>query len=200
VGQICEPGGGTAASKPGKDALWAEYVRRIAARDGDALARLYDESSSLLFGISLRMLGNAADAEESTADVYAQVWRSAGTWDERRGSVSAWLVMLCRSRCIDLIRSRAHRSDLEIPLPPESHGVPAVLTDVTGSTMYEREFVRRALDQLDAGQRRLLELAFFSGLTHAELSNHLNLPLGTVKTRIRSALAKMKDLMKEPAT
>jgi len=166
--------------------------------DEQALSSLYDESSPLVYSLALRILGNAADAEEIVLDVYAQVWRSAARWEPDRGTVTSWLVTLCRSRCIDRIRSRQVRQHVEAPMPETLPGQVAI----TGSAdspeaLYDRFVVQRALEQLPAEQRKLLEMAFFSGMTHTELAERLAMPLGTVKTRIRAAMTQMRNLLTE---
>jgi RNA polymerase sigma-70 factor (ECF subfamily) len=168
-------------------------MSRIQGGDERALEGLYDESAALVYGLALRMLSDTADAEEVTADVYSHVWRSAASWDDHRGTVSTWLVMLCRSRCIDRIRSRRSRRNAQQALQPE----PMVDNRVES---YEREVVRRVMCELDSADRTLIELAFFDGLTHTELAAKLGLPLGTVKTRIRSAIQQMRNLLKECQT
>jgi RNA polymerase sigma-70 factor (ECF subfamily) len=136
------------------------------------------------------MLGNAADAEETVSDVFCQIWRSAPAWDAQRGSPEAWLIMLCRSRCIDRIRSRTSRSAFEVPLgagdPPGAFASEAIAASV------DRATIRQALQALDKAQQELLSLAFFSGLTHTEIAARLNVPLGTVKGRIRTALGRLR--------
>jgi RNA polymerase sigma-70 factor (ECF subfamily) len=181
-----------------KDLAWPQYLQRIARGDAQALSTLYDESNGLIYGLALRMLGNCADAEEIAMDVYSYVWRSAANWESSRGSALAWLTMLCRSRCIDRIRSRTSRAQVETALPAsESDQLKAFDSVASDTSVYNRTDIYRALDQLEPEQRRLLELAFYSGLTHTELSDQLQIPLGTVKTRIRSAITRMRDLLQE---
>jgi RNA polymerase sigma-70 factor (ECF subfamily) len=190
-----------AASSGVKDAGWAEYLRQIALGDERAFASLYDESSTLIYSIARRMLSDAADAEEIAMDVYSYVWRSASTWDGSRGSVSAWLIMLCRSRCIDRIRSRVSRAQTELPMPSvHSEHLTWSKAYVSDAGLYDKTVVLRALERLEPDQRGLLELAFFSGFTHTELAERLQLPLGTVKTRVRAAIMRLRDLLKEFAS
>src|SRR5262249_57648016 len=101
--------------KARQEAAWRAYVGQSAGGDQSALAALYDESSSLVYSVALRVLGDVADAEEVTLDVYTQVWKTAGTYDTSRGSVTAWLVTLARSRAIDRVRARASRLGKEAP-------------------------------------------------------------------------------------
>jgi RNA polymerase sigma-70 factor (ECF subfamily) len=176
-----------------RDALWNSYVRRAAAGDRQAFATLYDETSNMVYSVALRILGNEADAEEVTLDVYAQVWRTAAKFTNERGSVNAWLIMLARSRAIDRFRSRS-RSRAEEPVDalmelagggpdPEQVSLLAENTDR----------IRAALQSISPEQREAIELAFFSGYTQSELAEHLGEPLGTVKTRIRLGMMKLKD-------
>ena len=181
-------------------ARWEDLVRGCAQADQACLATLYDQSSALVYGVALRVLSSPEDAEEVTLDVYNQVWRSAGNFANTRGTVTAWLVMLARSRAIDRVRSRAVRARVEEPIFEY-----AALAS-TGSSPEEateagqrRQRIRSAMASLPAEQRRAVELAFFSGLSHSELAGHLGVPLGTVKTRIRSSMMKMRELLGEYA-
>ena len=175
------------ASAP-RHRAWSEYIERAGRGDESALGSLYDESKSLVYGIALRILGQPADAEEVTLDVFTQVWRNAADFDERRGSPLSWLALMARSRAIDRVRSRTARAKLEepvgnLPEPPS----PGTTLDA------DRQAVRQAMRALTAEHRRLLDLAFFSGFTHSELAERLGLPLGTVKTRLRAAMHKLKE-------
>jgi RNA polymerase sigma-70 factor (ECF subfamily) len=165
----------------------------VAAGDAGALASLYDESCSLVYGIALRVLRNEADAEEITSDVYSQVWRCASTFDISRGSVNAWLTTVARTRSIDRLRSRARASRMEgidslTELPSKGE------TPEHASWLGEqRTKVREALESLSAEQRQVIELAYFSGMSQSELAAAIQQPLGTVKTRIRLAMMKLRE-------
>lgn len=181
-----------------KDGVWADLVRRIGIADQTALAGLYDETASLVFGLALKILGDAADAEEVSADVYAQVWRTAAAFDVSRGSVSTWLLMLTRSRAIDRIRSRAERRKREHGMEEHFEAVdPGLSPDTATALSEQRRRVRLALAALPVDQRRLIELAFFSGKSHAELAEETGVPLGTVKTRIRLGMMKLRERLVE---
>src|SRR6185436_14587453 len=171
------------------------------AGQADSLALLYDETSSLLFGLAVRVLGDQADAEEIVSDVYQQVWRTAQGFDPSRGSVLAWLTMLTRSRAIDRLRSAGSRRakemsfDANVDFPssspaPESQSIFA----------QERKMVREALETLVPEQREAIELAFFRGLTHVEVAEALGAPLGTIKTRIRGGMMKLREALAPVAT
>jgi RNA polymerase sigma-70 factor (ECF subfamily) len=179
-----------------RDAHWRVYLARIADGEQPALGMLYDESSSLVYSMVLRVLGNVADAEEVTMDVYTQVWKAAAVYDTERGSVTAWLVTLARSRAIDRVRSRSSRARKEASLP-ETYDAPSLGNSPEQETeeTQRRTRVMTALATLPAEQRQVVELAFYSGLTHSELAEHLGQPLGTVKTRIRAGMSRLRDLL-----
>jgi len=179
-----------------REAVWKDYVLRCARSEAAALSKLYDESCAVVFAVAVRMVGNEADAEEVTLDTYTQLWRTASGYDPERGSVSAWLVTMARSRAIDKLRSRTAHTHLEDSLEG------AVEPRATSASPEEncilsqrRRQVLAALDQLPKDQRRALELAYFSGLAHPELADRLGEPLGTVKTRIRLGMIKMRELL-----
>jgi|HubBroStandDraft_6_1064221.scaffolds.fasta_scaffold167870_3 RNA polymerase sigma-70 factor (ECF subfamily) len=193
VGAIDAAGRTTHVLQARAESGWKDLLLRCASRDQAALAALYDQSSSLIYTIALRVLNDPADAAEVVVDVYHQVWGSADKFDDRRGSAAAWLVTIARSRAMDRRRSRAARIRLEVQLDqaPQlaSHTPdPESLT----ATARDRSSVERELRELPAGQRRALELAFFEGLTHPEIADLLGEPLGTVKTRIRLAVSKLR--------
>ncbi len=179
-----------------RDVLWREYVRRIAAQDHTGLTALYDESSSIVYGLALRVLSSQADAEEVAMDVYTQVWRSAPTYTESRGSVLAWLATIARTRAIDRLRSRGLQVRSEQPL--------SLAGLLPNDTSTETEVVRRldaqrltgAFHLIPPDQRSAMTLAYFSGMSHSEIADHLNVPIGTVKTRIRLGMSKLRQLVR----
>jgi RNA polymerase sigma-70 factor, ECF subfamily len=179
-----------------REGFWRRYLERAAGGDEQALAALYDESSGLVYSICLRVLGNEADAEEITLEVYAHIWRCAKDFDAGRGTVCAWLAMLARSRAIDRLRAGATRRTSERELPAAFAVVdPEILPDEAGAASERRRFVQAALETLSAEQRQAIELAYFSGLSHSELAARLGQPLGTIKTRIRLAMMKLRELL-----
>ena len=193
------PSDASAQSAPAKRESgndWLGHVRGCAAGDHSALASLYDESSSLVYGIALRVLNNTADAEEITLDVFAQVWRSAGSFDGQRGSVQSWLVTLVRSRSIDRLRSRHSRVKREeaVGSTTEFRATTPGPEEQTAFSQ-KRKRIQTALGMLSGEQRQVIELAFFSGLTHMEVAAQLGEPLGTVKTRIRLGMMRLRDAL-----
>jgi RNA polymerase sigma-70 factor (ECF subfamily) len=177
-----------------QEAQWRSLLTRIAGAEQAALGQLYDESSALVYSLVLRVLGNEADAEEVTMDVYTQVWKSASVYDGSRGTVTAWLVTLARSRAIDRVRGRTSRAKKEAPLPEAFDAPDGAISPEQKTEEGMRRFrVMAALATLPAEQREVVELAFYSGLTHSELAERLNQPLGTVKTRIRAGMTKLRE-------
>lgn len=178
--------------------IWSGYIERAAGGDQAAFASLYDASRHLVFAIALRILREPADAEEVTLDVYMQIWRTAKDYNDRRGTVGAWLAMLARSRSIDHLRSRASRARREEPFPEfAQYRSSEPGPERESETSQHRRRVESALQTLPPEQREVIELAFFSGLTHAELADQLQQPLGTVKTRVRQGMMKIRELLVE---
>ena len=169
-------------------------IARIEGRDPDALALLYDRYSGRLMGVCQRVLGETGEAEEVLQEVFLWVWRAASTFDPGRGSVLAWLLVGTRSRAIDRLRTRrpAARAGLRIvETVPDTASNENVEAD---SANREWEALcRSAIAELPEDQRRALELAYFDGLTHQEISSRTATPLGTVKTRVRLGLMKLRE-------
>ena len=187
-----------AASASVSKSKWGDYVRRCAGGDESALAALYDQSSSLAYSVALRILRNEADAAEVVLDVYRQVWDSASRFDEQRGTAAAWIVILARSRAMDrrrrqIVRARTAVALEEVPdaVSPEASPENLVISNQSSRA------VMRALAAIPLEQRQALELAFFAGLSHAEVADRLGEPLGTVKTRIRLAVHKLRGALKD---
>jgi RNA polymerase sigma-70 factor (ECF subfamily) len=173
-----------------------ELLALIACGDEPALAILYDRYSGLVYTIAMRVTGDRQTAEEVMQDVFQGVWQTAGSYQTGRGACAAWLVGIARHRAIDATRSKRERArtreqTIERPGFAETTGAPdPELTDLD-----LREAVRTALDALPPAQRQAVELAFYSGLTRVEIAERLGEPLGTVKTRMRLGLLKLRDLL-----
>lgn len=171
-----------------------ELLKAIAARDEAALAQLYDRYRVILFGLLMRILNNRAEAEDVLQETFLQVWRRAADFDEERGRPFTWLVTLARSRGIDRLRTLAARERVAVAgAREESEAVSDAARDAFRSE--QRGLVNNALDQLPDEQRRPLMLAYFDGLTQSEIAARLGAPLGTVKTRMRSGLMKLRELL-----
>lgn len=169
-------------------------VARIESRDAEALALLYDRHAGRLMGLAHRILGDTGEAEEILQEVFLHVWKAASTFDPSRGPVLAWLLVATRSRSIDRLRSRrtgrsaGARSLEEAPEPASREDVEA---DAAGRE-WEAQ-CRAVIAELPEDQRRALELAYFDGLTHQEIAARTATPLGTVKTRVRLGLMKLRE-------
>lgn len=168
----------------------------MARGDEEALAAIYDRYRLILFGLLLRILHSRAEAEDCLQEVCLQVWRKAADFDEARGRPFTWLVTLARSRAIDRLRASGTRD--RVAQDAARATVEETSDAVTDAIRSERSrVVRRALNLLPEEQRRVLELAYFDGLTQSEIAAHLNQPLGTVKTRTRSGMIKLRELLND---
>lgn len=169
-------------------------IARIEGRDADALALLYDRHSARLMGLAQRILGDTGEAEEVLQEVFLYVWRAASSFDVTRGTALAWLLVATRSRSIDRLRTRrpATRAGLRsVDELPESASPEDVEADSAGRQW--EVLCRKAVADLPPEQRRALELAYFEGLTHQEIAQRTATPLGTVKTRVRLGLMKLRE-------
>ncbi len=171
-------------------------VQRIATGDQTALSTLYDTTNRLIYGLVLRVLGDVSSAEEVLIDVYAQVWRQASSYDTNRGAPLAWLTTIARSRAIDRLRSgwqdQRRKESLDVLGDATSDGASPEENTVAAE---RQRFVREALKTLSPEQREVIELAYYSGLSHSEIAAKLNQPLGTVKTRTRLGMMKLREAL-----
>ena len=171
-----------------------ELLHAVARGDEAALARLYDGYRVILFGLLVRILNSREEAEDILQEVFIQVWRRAKDFDEKRGRPFTWLVTLTRSRAIDRLRLLGARQRLVTGAAQEqTEGVSDALSDTIKGA--QKEIVHRALAELPAEQRDTLLLAYFEGLTQSEIATKLGAPLGTVKTRMRSGMIKLRALL-----
>lgn len=169
------------------------FVQAMAKGKQEAMGQLYDATSGMVHGLVLRILEQKEDAEEVTLDVFMKAWRNASTYSPERGAVIAWLLMMARSMAIDRIRNRKAQPKVA-DLPEDWPDPPAPDASPEQQTAFAqwRRRVQMALADLPPEQRQALALAFFSGLSHAELAAKLGQPLGTVKTRIRLGLLRLR--------
>jgi RNA polymerase sigma-70 factor, ECF subfamily len=172
---------------------WAGLVQSIAAGDQLALHALYERAHRLVFTLAVRITGNRETAEELTVDVFYDVWRRASAYDPRNGTVLGWIMNQARSRSIDRLRfeQRKKRVGEDHPLETEA----AIDGHEALELKAQRGAVQDALKTLTPSERQAVGATFFSGLTHAEAAERLGEPLGTVKTRIRSALQKLRAVL-----
>ena len=174
----------------------ANLLNAIARQDEQALASLYDRYRLILFGLLMRILRSREEAEDVLQEVFLQVWRRASDFDPQRGRPFTWLVTLARSRAIDRLRqlgSRERVASSVIEFASEG------MVDAAENTFRseQRQLVAAALTELSEEQRRALTLAYFEGLTQAEIAERLRSPLGTVKTRMRSGMIKLRELLSQ---
>ena len=174
-------------------------LRRIASGDQAAAARLYDRHARPLYSLILRILANETEAEDVLQDVFAQAFRQAARYDSRRGAVAAWLLTIARSRAIDRLRVRRTRVEARTGDTQALDEMPDAQPDAASSMLDEERsrLVRQALGELPMLQRMAIELAYYEGLSHSEIAERLEQPLGTVKTRIRLGLLKLRDVLTE---
>ena len=167
----------------------SELIVRIARqRDHDAFAAFYDTLSSRVYGFLLRLLRNRSDADDVLQETFLQVWNQAGRFDPARANADGWVLMIARSRASDRLRKRAGTGTELAGEPAEQHDPAERLERDDDATR-----VGVALNHLPAEQRDLIRLSFFDGLTHEQIARARNLPLGTVKTRIRLGMIRLRD-------
>lgn len=176
----------------------AEQLTRMARGEHAALGRCYDLMGPVVFSLAVRMLRDRHAAEDVTQDIFVQIWRQAANYDTARGSPEAWMMMIGRTRILDRLRSRSAGVVLKpvgdnLPDAPDAEDWPEDLA-VTHEDAVQ---VRAALAALPPDQKQAVELAFFDGLTHVEISEKLHVALGTIKTRIRLGLMKIRDRLRE---
>jgi RNA polymerase sigma-70 factor (ECF subfamily) len=169
-----------------------QLLRRIAANDRHALAEFYDQVAGPLFSTATRILGDAHEAEEVVQDVFLQIWEKAATFDAALGSPFHWAMRITRNRSIDCLRARQRRTKLAAQFQENFE----IITDGPAAAELGEEAVtqiRSSVGGLPADQRRVIEMAFFGGLTHTEIAATLGEPLGTVKARIRRGMMKLRE-------
>lgn len=180
------------------DPVDQDLLRQIVLRDERALATFYDRHSRLVYSVALRVLRSSPEAEDVLQEAFVRVWSRASTYESRLGSPAAWLTRIARNCAIDRIRARKVRQFVDAPQPePDSASMLEPVTSVTPEVVFadvtQADTIRGALNGLPAAQRTLIEAAFFDGYTHQELSERFGMPLGTVKTRIRTGLLALRS-------
>lgn len=172
-------------------------LERIARRDGSAIGELYDRHARALFAVACRIVRDEGEAEDILQEAFLRVWQKAETYDPVLGTPAAWLIRIARNRAIDRLRARQARPITEphdvalLVTPIDEHVTPG--PERSTAQAEEQRAVAAALQQIPAEQRRLIEQAFFHGYTQSELAEKFQLPLGTVKTRIRTGMIALRD-------
>ena len=175
---------------------WTGLLARIAAGDQPALAEFYDASSAKVFGLVMKILADRTVAEEVTMDVYTQVWRRASSYDAERGTPGSWLMTLAKTRAIDRFRSSYLERGRQVPLDHAAEVPGDRATPEQYSAGLERQrLVQEAMASLSAEQRQAIALAYYWGLSQSEIADRLQLPLGTVKTRMRLGMIRLREVL-----
>jgi RNA polymerase sigma-70 factor (ECF subfamily) len=173
-------------------------MRSFAAGDQSAAERLYGAYASRIYGLGLVMLGNEAAAEDLVQDTFVKVWRNAERYDPARGSLDTWVLLMARNLAIDALRRRVLEARTLEATRPRDEADPAVGPEALAERSDLVDRARRAMAALSAEQRAALELAYFGGKTSVEVAEMEGIPLGTAKTRIRSALLKLRESLEAP--
>jgi RNA polymerase sigma-70 factor (ECF subfamily) len=179
------------------EAEWVALVEAVAAGDQLALHSLYERAHRIVFTLILRITANRETAEEVTIDVFHDVWRKASTYDPANGSVIGWIVNQARCRGIDRLRFDQRKK--RTAMYPDSLRPATEIVDPHQASLFEeqRRLLQGALDALTPEERQVIETAFFSEMTYQEVATRFSLPLGTVKTRIRSGLSKLRQILRD---
>ena len=167
---------------------------RVLRREEPALGAIYDRYCRLVYAVALRITGDRQAAEEVTQDVFQAVWQCAGSF-QPGGSLAAWLMGIARHRAIDMTRSRRYRARAREELLEEHSPSNSAANDSPADTLVLRTVVRAALAELPPMQREAIELAYYGGLTHVEIAGRLGEPIGTIKSRMRLGLARLRNLL-----
>jgi RNA polymerase sigma-70 factor, ECF subfamily len=178
----------TAAVSAAVEEADIDLLRRIAAGEQAALAILYDRHAGTMLALGIRIVGVRRDAEDLLHDVFLEAWRHAGDYDARRGSVKTWLLLRMRSRCLDRVRSHAFSKTDALRSEPIRSGASERLDRTIDGAR-----ARSLLDDLPSGQREVLELGYFQGLSFSEIAAVLGIPVGTVKSRVSAAMLKLRE-------
>ncbi|OGK82560.1 MAG: hypothetical protein A2W08_07875 [Candidatus Rokubacteria bacterium RBG_16_73_20] len=174
----------------------ADLIRRMAARDGAAFASFYDRYSPLAYGLILRIVGDRTDAADVLQEVFWEAWQAAASYDPARGTPEAWVVIRARARAIDRVRALRRRSRTFVePVDEVSSDAAADPSGDVAERAVARTTVGSALGALPEAQREVIELAYWQGLTQTEIAERLKQPLGTVKTRMRLGLERLRAIV-----
>jgi RNA polymerase sigma-70 factor (ECF subfamily) len=174
-----------------------ELIRRVNQRDQNALSELYRRYGALVYSLALRVLQNSTMAEEATQDTFLKVWYQSATWDADKGKLVSWLLTITRYTAIDRLRRERRRPNESSVAIDDTFEIADENAVVDDPLVQDGRALRALMNRLPAEQVQVIELAFFQGMSHSEIAEHLRLPLGTVKTRVRLGLQKLKDLWTE---
>jgi RNA polymerase sigma-70 factor (ECF subfamily) len=175
--------------------LLVQLIQQLARGDREAFGRFYDRFASLVFTFAMRILRDRSAAEDLLQEVFLQIWRDAGSYSPARGTPEAWIITITRSRAIDRLRSIRRRERSFVPMEGSSGKEYDAKVESGAASSDTRIMVNSAMSQLADNQRQVLELAYFDGLSQSEIADKLKEPLGTVKTRMRAALGRLRELL-----
>ncbi|MEX5214771.1 MAG: sigma-70 family RNA polymerase sigma factor [Nitrospiraceae bacterium] len=187
---------GVLAEQSAKEQEWIGLIAKTAQGDQTAFSVLYDQSSPQVYGLILRLVGNTHTAEEVMLDVFTQVWKQAHTYDRQRGTAGGWLMTLARTRAIDRIRAGRTERATFTPME-EAEWLPSNQATPEAQSVEEqqRRILQQALEALSSEQRQPILMAYFGGYSQSEIAERLGIPLGTIKTRMRLGMIKLRDLL-----
>ena len=188
---MADDGDRTSASRPTID----ELLALVGRGDRVAFGALYDETAPRLFGLIRRLVVDPAQAEEVTQDVYLELWQSAARFDATKGNALSWMFTLAHRRAVDRIRSAQASRDRDLRIGVRDLDVPVDTVAEAAETSVEHERVQGALGELSDLQRECVKLAYYGGLTQSEIAERLQVPLGTVKTRLRDGMIRLRTAL-----
>jgi RNA polymerase sigma-70 factor (ECF subfamily) len=191
LGRVADDGDPSPVSRPTLD----ELLDRVGRGDRDAFGELYDETSPRVFGLVRRLVVDPAQAEEVTQDVYLEIWQNASRFDAAKGNAIGWLFTIAHRRSVDRIRSAQAAHDRDLRIGARDLDVPVDTVAEAAETSIEHERVTGALGELSDLQRECVALAYYGGLTQSEIAEHLDVPLGTVKTRLRDGMIRLRNAL-----
>ena len=178
-----------------------DLMKRIKAKDADALEELYDLYNRLLFGMIISIVKKREEAEDVLQEVFVKIWEKASTFKENRGNVYSWIVTLTRNKAIDRIRSKGYKTQKKAShlVDEPDFTLEGDHYDPLETTIFSdrAELVKKALEQIPEKQSEVIKIAYYKGMTQSEISDHLDIPLGTVKTRTRQGMIKLKRILGE---
>jgi len=175
-------------------------IERLRARDATALGELYDRYGGVVYSIILRIARDKATSEDLTQEVFLRVWNRIPSFDAERGSLSTWVLTIARHSAIDFLRSRSGKqARLNISIETLERSLTGGNAETELQSATDAKKVRAAMARLEPKHRQLLELAYFDGLSQSEMAEKLELPLGTVKTWVRTALRQLRENLQQPS-
>jgi RNA polymerase sigma-70 factor (ECF subfamily) len=174
----------------------ASLLRAVQGGDQEAVAALYDRYSGVAYGLAYRITNDGTAAEDVVQEAFVSLWKQAPRFDPARGQVRSWLLTMVHHKAVDAVRRRANRPELAMPEGAEEFLAGSERPDEITEWNMEAEAVREAVRQVPEDQRQTIEMAYFMGLTHVEIAERMGVPLGTVKSRLRIGLDKMRDYLR----